>query len=943
MAAAAMAVLAAVGVPHTAALPANTGDGARAHRRNLHSLDDLLSSLITQSPPDDEKAAAATMEPTPAPTPPPTHRKVDPDTNQKIHGLLDGILGATGDEPADDRDSSPGTTGSYDGSYDESQDNAGSYDDPYGGEDQQPDNAGGEEDEQDGGVEDESYGELMSYGESGTMSIQSVHSTRKAQKAAAAKKEEQKQAQADKPKMGDMLMQLANSEIIGVSSGIPSVSVMATESASGEDATDTVGVPVHSANALGVNEHDREPTKMKVQSVEVEEAAPTAVHHTSNHTSNHTHTNATSAQAPAEAAQEADKGGARGGMKAFVSALLADGPKLANNMVGGANSGADGAESGDASGTTVVAMSVDDYSPVGADPSVTAQNAQAGDSGKGGIKMFVQRVAQGQFGKQEDSAQAVDPVDDPAVETVQEEGFMSNTGDMVGSIRQSVTNEAATNEESESQGADKVTAMHHEEEAAPTEDASDGWGSKPVGHLLGGLMTPAPAADVPGNGLPPLPPYPGDSVQSQSVDQMTAMHHEEEAAPTEDASGGWGKKPVGHLLGGLMSPAPEAEVVTPTPSMEAESAEETTQADVNTQASLADLFSSMGSHSPTADWRDASKGGGTPGVGSRSPTMDFSGWSVHDDVDGMSRMAVDGGEKGKAKAESGGKLAGLLGTVAPTLDWEQLSLQTTTAPTADWSDWLTKQDAEENQNRDAEEAYEDEMDDMSVMRTQSVGNFGLDHENVREEDATPAATPAPTFAPPVQRKAGTRIQALIQAVSASKSPTASPPSPPSRASRAAERAQRVGSTTTVRQDAVQGFQEDQQEKEGVRSQGFIHGILGSSVDSRGLPVVLGGLLVVAAVAVLAAKRRGALGPLGAERAEDEGERRRLLVDNNTQGPFGRGKYAGYGALAVDEEALEEGYDGADALEVVVEDAEEGVSSSSDLEVDVMTPEEFQPL
>jgi hypothetical protein len=56
----------------------------------------------------------------------------------------------------------------------------------------------------------------------------------------------------------------------------------------------------------------------------------------------------------------------------------------------------------------------------------------------------------------------------------------------------------------------------------------------------------------------------------------------------------------------------------------------------------------------------------------------------------------------------------------------------------------------------------------------------------------------------VQRKAGTRIQALIQAVSASKSPTASPPSPPSRASRAAERAQRVGSTTTVRQDAVQG-------------------------------------------------------------------------------------------------------------------------------------------
>jgi hypothetical protein len=52
--------------------------------------------------------------------------------------------------------------------------------------------------------------------------------------------------------------------------------------------------------------------------------------------------------------------------------------------------------------------------------------------------MFVQRVAQGQFGKQEDSAQAVDPVDDPAVETVQEEGFMSNTGDMVGSIRQSV-------------------------------------------------------------------------------------------------------------------------------------------------------------------------------------------------------------------------------------------------------------------------------------------------------------------------------------------------------------------------------------------------------------------------------------------------------------------------------------------------------------------------
>jgi hypothetical protein len=221
-----------------------------------------------------------------------------------------------------------------------------------------------------------------------------------------------------------------------------------------------------------------------------------------------------------------------------------------------------------------------------------------------------------------------------------------------------------------------------------------------------------------------------------------------------------------------------------------------------------------------------------------------------------------------------------------------------------------------------------------------------------------------------------------------------------------------------------GFQEDQQEKEGVRSQGFIHGILGSSVDSRGLPVVLGGLLVVAAVAVLAAKRRGALGPLGAERAEDEGERRRLLVDNNTQvrkplraphvaprrvhltlttlrsssikpcfhlgmftgrktppftlhtggvsgseydwqihpqtqmarsdhsdltkttcaqGPFGRGKYAGYGALAVDEEALEEGYDGADALEVVVEDAEEGVSSSSDLEVDVMTPEEFQPL
>jgi hypothetical protein len=68
----------------------------------------------------------------------------------------------------------------------------------------------------------------------------------------------------------------------------------------------------------------------------------------------------------------------------------------------------------------------------------------------------------------------------------------------------------------------------------------------------------------------------------------------------------------------------------------------------------------------------------------------------------------------------------------------------------DWSDWLTKQDAEENQNRDAEEAYEDEMDDMSVMRTQSVGNFGLDHENVREEDATPAATPAPTFAPPVQ-------------------------------------------------------------------------------------------------------------------------------------------------------------------------------------------------
>lgn len=241
-----------------------------------------------------------------------------------------------------------------------------------------------------------------------------------------------------------------------MSSGIPSVSVMATESASGEDATDTVGVPVHSANALGVNEHDREPTKMKVQSVEVrsppparcfhdrtaaecdtpspccqlstlwlpytsqhrpttrccvgahprgrwlncplclrftpaapfscglncipalqvEEAAPTAVHHTSNHTSNHTHTNATSAQAPAEAAQEADKGGARGGMKAFVSALLADGPKLANNMVGGANSGADGAESGDASGTTVVAMSVDDYSPVGADPSVTAQNAQ---------------------------------------------------------------------------------------------------------------------------------------------------------------------------------------------------------------------------------------------------------------------------------------------------------------------------------------------------------------------------------------------------------------------------------------------------------------------------------------------------------------------------------------------------------------------------------------
>ena len=74
------------------------------HRRNLHSLDDLLASLITPAPPEHDEAAqsAFTPPPTAAPTAPPPKRRVDPNTGVKIHSLLTDIIGATGPDDANE-------------------------------------------------------------------------------------------------------------------------------------------------------------------------------------------------------------------------------------------------------------------------------------------------------------------------------------------------------------------------------------------------------------------------------------------------------------------------------------------------------------------------------------------------------------------------------------------------------------------------------------------------------------------------------------------------------------------------------------------------------------------------------------------------------------------------------------------------------------------------
>jgi len=76
-----------------------------------------------------------------------------------------------------------------------------------------------------GEVEAEDTGDSYDAMMSNTMSIQSVHSNRKAQKAAAARKEQKKEEAEENPKLGGMLVQLANAAIDSASGGIPTVQV----------------------------------------------------------------------------------------------------------------------------------------------------------------------------------------------------------------------------------------------------------------------------------------------------------------------------------------------------------------------------------------------------------------------------------------------------------------------------------------------------------------------------------------------------------------------------------------------------------------------------------------------------------------------------------------------------------------------------------------------
>jgi len=426
-------------------------------------------------------------------------------------------------------------------------------------------------------------------------------------------------------------------------------------------------------------------------------------------------------------------------------------------------------------------------------------------------------------------------------------------------------------------------------------------GGAPAGGAPAGAAGAGAPAATPqmGPGLPPYPPYPGDAVAATSVKTKSTT--------------------------------------TATP---AGSKETSTQG----------LRELIGTATPTMDWR---------GSWTRSPTMEVK-WSLRD-LDALGKMGSEDAGEDAAGAEKdvavqGGKtFRDLVGTASPTLDWRQMQAESTGSPTLDWSGWLTKQDAydkpEELSIEDAE--YAEDTANMGVMRVQSVDG---DAQQMRiqsvegdkdtmdmtmEEISTPSPTPAP-------KKLGARIMSLVQAVSVSPAPTAYPPEPPSRRATRAERMQAARaqkaeaaeagqpSVKDVRQSAVHGFKDGQQSKADVRSQGLVAHIISASVDSRGMPVVMGGVLVVAAVAVLARRRAGLV--MGLD-GDEQGERRSLVAD--AQGPFGRGKYAGYGAFATEEE-----HGGEAALEVKVEAGGLEASrsaSSDDLEVDVMTPEEFQPL
>lgn len=247
-------------------------------RRNLQSLDELLASLITPSPPaehDEAAQSASTPPPTPAPTAAPPKHRVDPNTGLKIHSLLTDIIGAAGPDDNHDEDSQyseaiPREDFNYDDEDEQAEADEEAQVRAYlvtcartgclfrthhapprlrrtgaavvtdriehhivdrgrccgvwfcGGGTQG--NVYGESYGGYGEVEAEDTGDSYDAMMANTMSIQSVHSNRKAQKAAAAR-QEKKEEEAEAHPLSNMLVQLANTAINSASGGIPVVQV----------------------------------------------------------------------------------------------------------------------------------------------------------------------------------------------------------------------------------------------------------------------------------------------------------------------------------------------------------------------------------------------------------------------------------------------------------------------------------------------------------------------------------------------------------------------------------------------------------------------------------------------------------------------------------------------------------------------------------------------